>query len=118
MSEFPAANQQEAQDHGRSETYDRMDPDPDFPEASGSLEAELEVLEQRLHEVTDLVRRLREENDALRGDCAALSREREEVERDRAGLQRERDSLLRERGAVSSRLAQIIAKVDALRGET
>lgn len=73
-------------------------------ESSEALLPELEALEERLQELVLLVRRLREENEALREQGAQLGRERE--------------TLRRERGLVSARLTQIIAKVDALRGKT
>lgn len=73
-------------------------------ERAESLLPELEALEGRLQELAQWIRSLREENNALR------SREAE--------LLRERETLWRERGLVSARLTEIIAKVDAVRGET
>jgi hypothetical protein len=73
-------------------------------EDADDLMRELESLEARLALVTDLVRELRADNAELREQNLELVRER--------------DALWRERGVVSARLAQIIAKVDALRGET
>jgi hypothetical protein len=93
MSEFPAVVPESGDDRDGTES-----------ESSDALLPELEALEERLHELVLLVRRLREENAALREQGAQLGRERE--------------TLRRERGLVSARLTQIIAKVDALRGET
>jgi chromosome segregation ATPase len=100
MSERPA----ESADEGSDQPY-RAATSAEAPaDASGDLLLELEALEARLLEVSERVRLLRGENAEWRARCHEL--------------ERERDALWRERGAVSSRLAQIIAKVDALRGET
>ena len=97
--QYPSIGSEDGADEYFGESIDRREGD-----GAADLMRELESLEARLGRVTDLVRELRVENAELR-----------EQNRD---LARERDALFRERGVVSARLAQIIAKVDALRGET
>jgi hypothetical protein len=107
MSErYPSPGPEEGGDESNGETSgaDAFDEAPGAAEMPESLVLELEALETRLLDVTELVRELRAENAALRAQSVDLGRER--------------DALWRERGIVSTRLAQIIAKVDALRGET
>lgn len=86
-------------------------------ETAIGLDGELSLLEARVAEAADLVLRLREERTALAGERETLLRECGELRRERESFRREHDALRREREETAARLAQIIAKVDALRGE-
>jgi chromosome segregation ATPase len=86
-------------------------------EASGGLESELTLLETRVAEAADLVLRLREELATLARERETLLLECEQRRRECESLRRDHDALRREREETGVRLSQIIAKVDALRGE-
>jgi FtsZ-binding cell division protein ZapB len=81
------------------------------------LDGELGLLEARVAEAADLVLCLREERTALAGERETLLRECGELRRECESLRRDHDALRREREETAARLMQIIAKVDALRGE-
>jgi chromosome segregation ATPase len=81
------------------------------------LESELGLLEVRVAEAAGLVLRLREERDALQREREPLLLECADLRRECEALRHDRDALRHEREEVAARLAQIIAKVDALRGE-
>jgi hypothetical protein len=88
-----------------------------LPETGPGLESELGLLEVRVAEAADLVLRLREERDGLQREREILFLECVDLRREREALVHHRDALRREREETAARLAQIIAKVDALRGE-
>ena len=81
------------------------------------LDGELGLLEARVAEAADLVLRLREERAGLASERETLLRECGELSRECESLRRDHDALRREREETAARLMQIIAKVDALRGE-
>ncbi len=82
------------------------------------LAEELTLLETRVNEAAELVLRLRDEVAALTREREALSQECSQLRRDWESLRRDHDALRREREETGARLSQIIAKVDALRGES
>jgi FtsZ-binding cell division protein ZapB len=86
-------------------------------EPGPGLEDELSLLETRVAEAADLVRGLREERDGLARERETLLRECGELRRECETLHREGETLRREREDTATRLAQIIARVDALRGD-
>jgi chromosome segregation ATPase len=81
------------------------------------LSGELGLLEARVAEAAELVLRLREERTALANERELLARECGELRRECASLRSDQEMLRREREETAVRLTQIIAKVDALRGE-
>lgn len=81
------------------------------------LLGELGLLEARVTDAVDSVLNLREERDGLAREREALLRECGELRRECESLRRESESMRREREETAARLAQIIARVDALRGE-
>jgi FtsZ-binding cell division protein ZapB len=81
------------------------------------LEGELGLLEARVAEAADLVLRLREERLVLADEREILLRECGELRRECESLRRGHEALRLEREETAARLLQIIAKVDALRGE-
>ena len=101
---------------GSSPPRRRTAPPPPLEPAIG-LDGELALLEARVAEAAELVVRLREERTALAGESETLRRECGELRRECESLRRDHDALRREREEAAARLTQIIAKVDALRGE-
>lgn len=81
------------------------------------LSGELGLLEARVAEAADVVLRLREERSVLVSEREMLARECGELRRECASLRSDQEVLRREREEAAARLTQIIAKVDALRGE-
>jgi FtsZ-binding cell division protein ZapB len=86
-------------------------------ETAIGLDGELGLLEASVAEAADMVLRLREERAVLAGERETLLRECSELRRERESFRRDHDALRRERDETAARLTQIIAKVDALRGE-
>jgi FtsZ-binding cell division protein ZapB len=86
-------------------------------EPAFGLDGELGLLEARVAEAADLVLRLREERTTLASERETLLRECGELRQECESLRRDHDALRREREEAAARLMQIIAKVDALRGE-
>jgi chromosome segregation ATPase len=86
-------------------------------EPANGLDGELGLLEARVAEAADLVLRLREERAALARERETLLHECGDLRRECESFRRDHDALRREREETAARLTQIIAKVDALRGE-
>jgi chromosome segregation ATPase len=84
---------------------------------NAALEGELSLLEARVADATELMIRLREERAGLARERESLVLECSELRRECEALRREREAMRRDREETAARLAQIIAKVDALRGE-
>jgi FtsZ-binding cell division protein ZapB len=93
----------------------------------GTLPAEMksfEVLESRIHQAVDLVRKLREENSILRekmsalegsaADAAIRSKELDAARLTSQQLQRELDSLREEKQSVVSRVDSMLKDLERL----
>jgi chromosome segregation ATPase len=86
-------------------------------EPVAGLDGELGFLETRVAEAAELVTRLRQDRAEMARERESLLLECGELRRECDALRREREAMRRDREETAARLAQIIAKVDALRGE-